>query len=68
VTGTVLICVTCEPVFPLAHSAGIKLIPHGDVEEPYSLLEASVRKKAGGGIADLGKEAAGESFHIYFLY
>lgn len=32
--GTVLICVACEPVFPLAHSAGIKLIPHGEVEEP----------------------------------
>ena len=33
-TGSVLICVPCAPVFPLAHSAGIKLIPRGEVKEP----------------------------------
>lgn len=35
VIGTVLNCVACEPVFPLAHSAGIKLIPHGEVEDKH---------------------------------
>lgn len=33
-TRTVLISVPCAPVFPLAHSAGIKLIPRGEVKEP----------------------------------
>lgn len=60
-------------MFPSAHSAGIELIPHGEVEWPGQVSQGFRPKEAGEGGTGLGrnhcgKEAADEDFHACFLH